>query len=194
MKKLVFTIALFLFFLNSNAQSDSWQQKSDFGGVSRYGAVAINIGSNGYMGLGQSGSIEKDWWQFDPTTNTWTQLADFGGNPRINAAAFSIGAKGYVGTGSDGIINHNDLYEYDPSNNTWVQKANMLSVARTQAVAFSVNGKGYVGTGFNIGSGGTLDDFEEYDPILDSWTSIASFPGGPRTLGRRELQLDQKAM
>ena len=58
----------------------------------------------------------------------------------------------------------------------------MLSVARTQAVAFSVNGKGYVGTGFNIGSGGTLDDFEEYDPILDSWTSIASFPGGPRTL------------
>ncbi|MBL0259435.1 MAG: hypothetical protein IPQ03_18600 [Bacteroidetes bacterium] len=98
--------------------------------------MAINIGSNGYMGLGQTGSIEKDWWKFDPTINTWTQLADFGGNPRINAAAFSIGAKGYVGTGSDGIINHNDLYEYDPSNNTWVQKANMLSVARTKLSLF----------------------------------------------------------
>ncbi|MBP6650081.1 MAG: hypothetical protein KA281_11015, partial [Bacteroidia bacterium] len=182
MKKLFITLSLLFFYLNNQAQSDSWEAKASFAGAGRSGGVAINIGSNGYLGLGQTVSIEKDWWTFDPSNNTWTQLADFGGNPRINAAAFSIGAKGYVGTGSDGIINHNDLYEYDPSNNTWVQKANMLSVARTQAVAFSVNGKGYVGTGFNIGSGGTLDDFEEYDPILDSWTSIASFPGGPRTL------------
>ena len=38
--------------LTSSWAQDTWTRKADFGGVAREGATGLNIGSNGYIGLG----------------------------------------------------------------------------------------------------------------------------------------------
>lgn len=120
---------------------------------------------------------------FSFNDNDWNEMANFGGGERERAVAFSIGLKGYVATGQDSADNvHNDLWEYEPASNTWTQKATMPGVGRRNAVGFAVNGKGYVGTGINspygVGSGGTpLSDFYEYNPLTNSWSQKASYPG-----------------
>ncbi len=53
---------------------------------------------------------------------------------------------------------------------------------RLNAMSFSLGGKGYLGTGENA-SGISVNDFWEYDPILDSWTQIADLPNAPRERG-----------
>jgi N-acetylneuraminic acid mutarotase len=65
--------------------------------------------------------------------------------------------------------------------NTWTQKASFPGTARVLAAAFAINGKGYLGSGgFSPSSTTYYNDFWEYDPTLNSWTSKASFA----TLGR----------
>ncbi len=159
---------------------DSWTQKSDFGGVARYGAVGFSIGTKGYIGTGYGLGRHKDFWEFDPATNTWSQKADFGGTARFFAAGFSIGAKGYIGTGNDGI-QKNDFWEYNPTSNSWTKKADFGGIPRDAALGFSIGSKGYMGTGELADAFDTkLNDFWEYDPATDTWTQKANVG----TLGR----------
>ena len=50
---------------------------------------------------------------------------------------------------------------------------------RNHPVTFALNGFGYVLTG--DGNSGELDDMLKYDPINDTWSVLASFPGGERS-------------
>ena len=112
--------------LTSSWAQDTWTRKADFGGVAREGATGLNIGSNGYIGLGAEYPISyKDFWEYDPNANTWTQKADFGGPGRLYAVGFTIAGKGYVGTGQSGAFPnytyYKDFWEYDPNSNTWTR-------------------------------------------------------------------------
>ncbi|NOQ72650.1 MAG: T9SS type A sorting domain-containing protein [Crocinitomix sp.] len=126
--------------------------------------------------------LSSGWSQ---TENSWDKKASFDGLKREKAVAFSIGEFGYVGCGVDTAeITHNDLWLYDPALDTWTQKASMPAVERRDAVGFAVNGKGYIGTGFTLDDGALgekLNDFWEYDPLSNSWSSIADYPGGDET-------------
>lgn len=51
---------------------------------------------------------------------------------------------------------------------------------RHHPVTFSLNGKGYVLTGTTSNQNYT-DDFYEYDPVSDTWTSLTDFPGDDRS-------------
>ncbi|MES2778242.1 MAG: tail fiber domain-containing protein [Bacteroidota bacterium] len=160
---------------------NSWVQKANFGGGSRYGAVGFSIGGKGYVGTGNSGgSDKKDFWEYDAATNVWTQKANFGGTARVLAVGFSIGAKGYIGTGSSIEGRKNDFWAYNPDSNAWTPKANFGGAARYWAVGFSTDSKGYIGTGTNDLS--PLNDFWEYDPSLDTFKRKADFGGGQRML------------
>jgi N-acetylneuraminic acid mutarotase len=64
---------------------------------------------------------------------------------------------------------------------TWVQVAN-APLSRHHPISFSLNGKGYAVTGTNSSSNPT-DDVLEYDPIADTWTALANFPGAARGFG-----------
>lgn len=153
---------------------DTWTQKSDFGGIARYGAVSFNIGDKGYVGTGFGSGRHKDFWEYDAATDTWSQKADFGGTARFFPAGFSIGNKGYVGTGNDGI-QRNDFWEYDQISNTWMQKADFGGIPRDAALGFSIGNKGYIGTGELADAFDTkLNDFWEYDPATDIWTQKAN--------------------
>jgi len=165
------------------AAPDTWTQKADFGGVTRYDAASFSIGRNGYVGTGYDGSTYyKDFWAYDPDANQWTQKVDFGGTARYGAAGFAIGTKGYLGTGYDGATYYRDLWEYDTVNNAWTPKRDLtfsiLNLRRFAAVGFAIGSKGYIGTGRSQFT--TWQDLWEYDPATDQWANRASLPEGAR--------------
>ncbi|NVO19777.1 MAG: DUF4907 domain-containing protein [Bacteroidetes bacterium] len=158
---------------------NTWVQKANVGGLSRYGASGFSIGGKGYIGLGNqatSSGLPNDFWEYDTTSNAWTQKANFGGPARVNAVGFAIGNKGYMGTGSDDTSYYDDFWEYDPVANTWTQKADFAAGLRRDASGFSIGTKGYIGTGDPYGAAST-NDFWEYDPSTNTWTQKANFGG-----------------
>lgn len=178
--------------LSSNAQTDTWEQKSDVGydaanvtePTAREGAIGFSIGNKGYVGTGYGYAYDfyKDFWEYDPELNTWTQKADFAGTARNTAVGFSIDNKGYIGTGYDGVTYQDDFWEYDPVLNSWTQKANYGGGGRYGAVGFSIGSKGYLGTG-NPLAGGSATEFWQYNPVVDVWTKKANFGGPGRWFG-----------
>jgi N-acetylneuraminic acid mutarotase len=167
--------------------TNQWTQKADFGGTARYLATGFGIGSKGYIGTGissgyPSGSLKRDFWEYDPATDQWTQKADFGGTARNLSTGFSIGSKGYIGTGFDGRGVKNDFWNYDPATDAWTQKAGFGGTARRRAIGFSIGSKGYIGMGEGA-DGSNKKDFWEYDPAPTTLLSASYFcPGYPVTV------------
>lgn len=121
-----------------------------------------------------------------PQSGNWVSRSSFDGPNRSEAVSFTIGNFGYLTGGWDGIRRYADLWQFDPSGNgSWTQLASMPATnrqggntARSSAVGFSVNGKGYVGTGYD--GYNFMNDFWEFDPLVDSFIQKADFKGGPR--------------
>ncbi|MDQ3051500.1 MAG: T9SS type A sorting domain-containing protein [Bacteroidota bacterium] len=147
--------------------TDTWTQKSDFGGSARRDVIGFSIGDKGYIGTGYDGNLKSDFWEWDQSTDTWTQRADIPVGRNV-ASSFSICDKGFVGTGSavQGGGSVNDLWQWDQSTNVWTQKANFGGTPREHAVGFAINGKGYLGTGAYYGTGffNYYNDLWEYTP------------------------------
>ncbi|MEO6166214.1 MAG: hypothetical protein ABIO46_02705, partial [Chitinophagales bacterium] len=106
-------------FYEYNPANNTWMQKADFGGIVRYHATGFSIGSKGYMGTGNSCTIEEmgDMWEYTPASNSWTQNWDLGGPGRYWAVSFTINCKGYIATGgyfdSPGTYGaYNDFWEW----------------------------------------------------------------------------------
>lgn len=158
-----------------NQSTNIWQQKANFPGIGRWGAVGFSIGTKGYVGTGTS---TNDFWEWDQFTDTWIQKANFPGAPRQMAIGFSINNKGYIGTGggSGGKI---DFWEWNQLTNTWIQKTNFAGVPRYGAVGFSIGTKGYIGTGTD-GNATSYNDFWEWDQTTDVWSQKTNFGGAPR--------------
>lgn len=150
--------------------TDTWTQKSDFGGGFRYHAFAFSIGTKGFIGAGQDApaNLYKDFWEWDQSTNIWTQKSDFGGGFRYSAVGFSIANKGYAGVGYDNTFYPtSDFWEWDPALGTWTQLPDFSGTARHSAIGFSIGTKGYIGTGKDV-VGNKLSDFWEFTPNLVS--------------------------
>jgi N-acetylneuraminic acid mutarotase len=121
----------------------------------RYFAVAINIGTKGYLGTGGSaaGANRKDWYEFNPATNTWLARTNYIGAAGYgvwNSTAFSSGTKGYLFSGEDDAGNFPlDHREFDPTTNTWTAMASFPGNGMQCATSFFAGGCGYVVTGRN---------------------------------------------
>jgi len=76
-----------------------------------------------------------------------------------------------------GCANEEDDDETELIGN-WIELSDFEGVPRSDAVAFTIGDKGYIGTGYD--GSDRLNDFWEYDPLLDSWTQKADFPGAAR--------------
>lgn len=113
--------------------------------------------------------------------NTWDSIADFPVQ-RTRAVGFSLLDKGYVCAGLDTAdLTHNDLWQYDPIAGSWSQRASLPGAPRRNAVSFTIDNFAYVGTGADSSSapgGQILKDFWKYDPLLNTWSQIADYPGG----------------
>ena len=130
--------------------------------------------------------ISADSFAFE----VWNQKANWPGTARHRTVAFSVGNKGYMGlghynSGPNGNIYLDDIWEYDPSSNTWTQMANFAGGHRYHAVGIGYKNVAYLGTGRDQtlppSQAFTLEnDWWEFDPIANTWTSKAIFPGTPR--------------
>lgn len=144
--------------------ANTWIQKGNFPGGTRYGAAAFAIGNIGYYGCGADENyFRNDFWQFDPQTNTWLQRADFPGSPRFNPVGIEIGGRGFIGMGTDGGY-QKDWYEYNPMTDHWMNKAELPGSERRSCAAFSIGGFGYVGTG--KGPDGVKRSMYKYKPYF----------------------------
>jgi len=170
-----------------NPSTNTWTQKSDFGGIARSLAAGFSIGSKGYVGTGyniSNGAWYKDFWEYDPSTNNRTQKADCGTTGRSGAVGFSISSKGYIGTGYNNGAWYKDFREYDPVANSWTQKADLIGSPRYLAAGFAIGTKGYIGTGYvNLIGDQDLRDFWELNPTSNTWTQKADFGGAQRERG-----------
>lgn len=116
----------------------------------------------------------------------WTQKTSLPAQGRESLVSFSVNGKGYLGTGFTGSPSPlNDFWEYNPTTDLWTQKADFPTgtyVGRFQASSFSIGGKGYVGPGSGwdtippLMGGVVVNDFWEYDPLLNIWTQKSSLP------------------
>lgn len=161
-----------------NPATNTWTQKGDFAGTQRTDACGFAIGSKGYLGCGNDGSIKQDFWEYDPLTDIWSQQPDYIGTPRGKAVGLGIGSRGYIGTGEDASGRSKTWHEFKPCD-TWERKADFPGTGRVVAFGFALGNKGYFGTGFdNIAP--DKKDVWEYDPATDVWTQVADFGGTAR--------------
>ena len=180
-----------LFVLSFHAQSNDWNEMTDFGGGERERAVSFSIGQRGYVATGQdsTNSVQNDLWEYQPSSNTWTQKASMPTVGRRNAIAFSINGIGYVGTGIDSALGVgsggnplSDFWAYNPQFNSWTQKANYpdnFGLGIYFATGFSVGSRGYVCCG-KKGPNNYSQRTYEYNPLNNTWVQRTNFPGGDR--------------
>ena len=112
---------------------------------------------------------------------SWTQKKDFPDiYGRLSAIGFSIGDKGYVGFGGHTGFPEDGLFMYDPSTDSWSQQA-LLGIKMKQAVGVTVNNKAYLGIGSTDQNANEYtNSFFEYDPVANTYTPKADFPGAGR--------------
>jgi N-acetylneuraminic acid mutarotase len=116
-------------------------------------------------------------------TSPWKKAAPFP-EPDEELYGVALNGKMYVIGGWDDGKAAGINYEYDPATDKWTHKKGMPRSAHHAAIA-AANGKLYVIGGFvppkdtQIPTGGAWEpiaDVWEYDPVTDSWKSLAPLP------------------
>jgi hypothetical protein len=135
--------------------------------------------TNAQWGLNTSCS---DLWQWDPATIAWSKKSPFPGNPYNLefGASFVIGDNAYV------ITIDNYVYQYNQPGDVWTKKSPVPGgIHRGNPYCFAISGLGYLGMGFNDNTSTeeNLNDWWQYDPVADHWTSLHTFPGEKRNGG-----------
>ena len=117
---------------------------------------------------------------YDPLSGLWSRAASLP-MARSSHTAAVVDGKIYVVGGEisddEGEAVSTDRVDmYDPAANSWQQMAAMPT-ARDSHAAAVVDGKIYVTGGyseFGDASGGCSDALESYDPVTNTWTTLAS--------------------
>jgi N-acetylneuraminic acid mutarotase len=106
--------------------ADSWRKLAAFPGGERYKGVAFAVNGKGYTGMGTKigNNLQKDLWEFNPSTESWTRMTDFPGLGRILPSVFVNSAFGFVGAGQSidntaQQVPYKDFYKYNPLSNSW---------------------------------------------------------------------------
>lgn len=169
-----------------NPNQDTWTSIASYPGNGGRQSMAAAVLGKGYVVGGITNfqtPYSNQLWEYDPLINSWAQKVNFSGGSRAGGIMFGIDSLVYCGLGHNTIIDYQDLWAYNPILNTWTQMANFPGVGRLNANAFVVNGKAIVGGGYRLNnSNTTLNDYYEYDPSTNSWSSISAFTAGNRSV------------
>ena len=167
--------------------NDSWLELASFPYLGRDHPAMILADDKIFVGMGSiDGENLGDWWQYDILNDNWSEKTNFNFGDRHHPFYFSINNIPYVGFGhgnsqNNDVLIYNDFYRYNITSETWTQLNDFPSEARVAGTQFSYNGKGYVMSG-DGDDHEPLDSGElwEYNPISDTWSQLASHPGGAR--------------
>jgi hypothetical protein len=85
-------------------------------------ASTFTIGNFGYLVTGNTGGVNGETWQYDPSLDKWIQQYSFtsnwptAGSARSGAVGFAIGNYGYITTGGSGsAFKFDDCWRFDPT-------------------------------------------------------------------------------
>lgn len=120
---------------------------------------------------------------YDTTTNTWTTVAPMPGGARSDFGAVT-GPDGriYAIGGWDGTNVLSRVEAYDTTTNTWTTEAPMPGGPREDVVAaMGTDGRIYAIGGDDGSCSTDTARVEAYDTRTNTWTTLASMPGGGRT-------------
>ena len=163
----------------------TWTRKNDFPGGTRQFALGFTINGKGYLANGQhisftngipSGSIFKDFWEYNANNDSWTKVGTFDFLPDniVNTSSiFVINQKAY-------LVSASGLWVFDPSDYSLTQKASPPENVPF-CISFAIGDKGYYGIG-ETGPFNFSKSFYEYNPASDTWSKKADFPGLHRRL------------
>lgn len=162
--------------------SNSWAQKADYignNGNGELGAHGISLELVGYVGLGEIDDFSM--YKYDPATNIWTQVSSApAGITFQDTGSFTIGHKSYFTR-----LSSTNFYVYDADLDTWTLLGPLPFTTYYSAAGFAIEGKGY----FKISnSSNVVNIFWEYNPIGDTWTEKAVFPGKARLASNSFVQ------
>jgi N-acetylneuraminic acid mutarotase len=117
---------------------------------------------------------------YDPATNMWTSAAPLP-LARDHAGAAVANGRIHVFGGRTGpTANRSGQHDiYDPRTNSWTQGA-PLPVPRSAGAAGFIGGRIVYAGGEckDPQAGTTFDDFEVYNPMTNSWTTMPPMPSG----------------
>jgi len=166
----------------SNSVNDFWEYNPS---TKTYRRLKDPEGGNWRTSLyavqGKLFYLADEFYEYDFIKNEWLHKASYPGNNTLNSAGFVIGNTIYVAEASA-----KNFFAYNIATNKWTKKTNTPisggpDNVRYGAVGFSLNGYGYFGSGTFFQSPGIndlLSDFYKYDPVNNTWSSIASLPEG----------------
>ena len=158
--------------------ADSWTAMDTFPGVLGYTATSFAIGHYGFMGLSYSPYFNT-FYRYNSQTNVWDTIAPFPGEARQSASSFVIGSTAYVGLGNNqnnNTISCTDFYRYDTLSGRWSAIAAFPGSSRRDCASFVLNGKGYIVGGIDSTTTYINNEIWEYDPDIDVWTQLDTFP------------------
>lgn len=153
-------------FFEYNPVTDTWIQKANFPGISRYGVNSIVSTSYAYVGFGSNEVLLlffNDWYQYNPVTDTWVAKQNYP-VALSNPSSFYINNKIYMACGHDFVNAFNSMYSYNEVSDTWTAEPNFIGTNRWAGVGFAINNIGYVGTGLDTSAFNTFSDFYEFSP------------------------------
>jgi N-acetylneuraminic acid mutarotase len=170
-----------MYLLNMN--NDTWDTISSLPlGMERQYALGFSYNNQGFIFGGSKGSIYlNDLWMFDTLIGTWQNKASLPGVGRKGMCGFVINDTAYVLGGQTSTFSAiSEFWAYHIPSDNWIFKGHLSFGARWRASATTDNSKGYVIFGEdslgNYGNG-----LYEFDPNLNQWSLISSFPGYGRT-------------
>ena len=159
-----------------NPGSNAWSQKAPFTPSIGLPYAPVNFDSTVWMPAGNAYNtsiynVAADSWSTTQTEIFWNDAS----------CSFTIGNKAYQGCGSTTVSgNFTCLGSFNSYESDFQGFANLPSVPpREFCVAFAINGKGYIGLGQDCNNN-YLADMYEFDPVANTITRVADFPGGPR--------------
>jgi hypothetical protein len=137
-----------------------------------------------YQGLMQGGPEfnEDAFGTLDPMTGVTDSKAPYPGTTTGDPVCFVVGDKGYIVSGFP-----RQIWEYNFASDQWTNKGSFPLGNRKEAVAFVHNNKVYMGLGYvtntinGIQVKAYIKDWVEYDPLTNTSTAKANFPGAGRS-------------
>ena len=156
-----------------NSINQQWSRLADFPSASRSLGLACVMNNKAYMGFGYSNGVYfDDFWSYDLHSDTWTKVSDDSYIFTYSDAYFVLNNELYMFT-------KNGYFIFSPIDNSFRRNYGFPGDYRFFTTGVSCNGRGYILAGEKTGNK-LLNDFWCYDPVLDTWTRKADFPGGKR--------------
>lgn len=173
MRQLLFYVFMIVF--TSTHAQDAWQQVNDFPEETRIKtSFATPSGAVVLASVVPVGVINV--FTYDAISDSWEQKADFPYTLGFRFTSFILNDEGYV-ICKDAVSDFNIfIWKYNLAADTWEPKTGTsysdFGFGDFYGASFSINNLGYL-----LASGGSSEHFKEYNPISNTWTVKASYPG-----------------